>query len=57
MPLAAEGAYRSSGLSGMRERVLLLGGYVTIESAPGSGTHLTAELPLGSQIERRSKER
>ncbi|MEO6809543.1 MAG: sensor histidine kinase, partial [Isosphaeraceae bacterium] len=36
----------SSGLSGMRERALLLAGQFTIESDPGGGTRLTAELPL-----------
>ncbi len=44
---SAEPVARSSGLSGMRERVLLLGGEFTIESSPGAGTRLTAELPLG----------
>jgi PAS domain S-box-containing protein len=39
----------SSGLAGMRERVNLLQGWLTIESAPGSGTHLTAELPLAAE--------
>jgi PAS domain S-box-containing protein len=43
----AEFVARSSGLSGMRERVLLVGGEFTIESTPGTGTRLTAELPLG----------
>ena len=43
---AALAAGRSSGLSGMRERVALLGGRFTLESVPGAGTHLTAELPL-----------
>ena len=37
---------RSGGLAGMRERVGLLGGTVTIESRPGEGTHVMAELPL-----------
>ena len=37
---------RGSGLSGMRERVALLGGQLTIESSPGAGACLTAELPL-----------
>jgi PAS domain S-box-containing protein len=36
----------SSGLHGMRERVRLLGGTLSIESAPGTGTVLTAELPI-----------
>jgi signal transduction histidine kinase len=39
-------AHTSSGLAGMVERVRLLGGQLTIESAPGQGTRLTAELPL-----------
>jgi PAS domain S-box-containing protein len=34
------------GLSGMRERVELLGGTLTVEAPPGGGTLLTAELPL-----------
>jgi signal transduction histidine kinase len=36
----------TGGLSGMYERVVLLGGQLTIESAPGAGACLTAELPL-----------
>jgi signal transduction histidine kinase len=36
----------SSGLAGMRERAALQGGQLTIESAVGAGTHLTATLPL-----------
>ena len=43
---AALGAAQSSGLSGMRERVGLLGGEFKIESAPGNGTSLLAHLPL-----------
>jgi PAS domain S-box-containing protein len=39
-------APRSSGLIGMRERIMLLGGHMTIESSPGSGTTIVAELPL-----------
>ncbi|MBO0719982.1 MAG: PAS domain S-box protein [Blastocatellia bacterium] len=39
-------AGRSNGLAGMRERALLLGGKLTIESSPGAGVCVTAELPL-----------
>jgi signal transduction histidine kinase len=35
------------GLVGMRERVALVGGRLTVESSPGSGTTLVAEVPLG----------
>jgi signal transduction histidine kinase len=38
----------SSGLAGMRERAALQGGQLTVESAVGAGTHLTATLPLYS---------
>jgi PAS domain S-box-containing protein len=43
---AALAAQTTGGLSGMRERVLLIGGVLTIESAPGEGTQIVAELPL-----------
>jgi PAS domain S-box-containing protein len=36
----------SSGLVGMRERAHLLGGQLAIDSAPGSGTRVTADLPI-----------
>jgi PAS domain S-box-containing protein len=36
----------TSGMAGMRERAVLLGGQLTVESAPGDGTRLTAELSL-----------
>jgi PAS domain S-box-containing protein len=39
-------APRSAGLVGMRERVELLNGQLTIESGPGAGSLITAELPL-----------
>jgi signal transduction histidine kinase len=35
----------SSGLTGMRDRARLAGGRFTVDSAPGGGTRLTAELP------------
>ena len=41
-------APRTSGLRGMQERAMLLGGRMTIESSPGSGTTIAAELPLSS---------
>ena len=37
---------RSSGLFGMSERTSLVGGRMTIDSTPGEGTTITAELPL-----------
>ena len=37
---------RGSGLRGLADRVDTLGGSLAIESAPGRGTRLTAELPL-----------
>ncbi|HWP54589.1 MAG TPA: PAS domain S-box protein [Pyrinomonadaceae bacterium] len=39
-------ASQSSGLSGMRDRALLLGGNFTVDSHPGKGTRLTAEWNL-----------
>lgn len=38
---------RTSGLAGMRERALLLGGRLTVNSAAGNGTRINAELPFG----------
>jgi PAS domain S-box-containing protein len=40
-------ASETSGLAGMRERAMLLGGRLAIESHTGNGTRLTAELKLG----------
>ncbi len=37
-----------SGLGGMRERAELLGGTLDIDTAPGAGVRITAELPLTS---------
>ena len=33
------------GFAGMRERVELVGGRLTVESSPGAGTTLVAEVP------------
>lgn len=49
-------AEESSGLVGMRERAVLLGGELTIESTPGVGTRLIAELPLDRPIGQRMPE-
>lgn len=38
----------SAGLLGMSERVAALGGRFTVDSAPGEGTRVSAELPLGA---------
>ena len=37
---------RGIGLLGMRERAELLGGRLTIESAPGQGTRVRVEVPV-----------
>jgi signal transduction histidine kinase len=40
------GAGAHVGLAGMRERILLLGGQFALESHPGAGTRILAEVPL-----------
>jgi two-component system sensor histidine kinase UhpB len=42
----APGAHEGSGITGMRERALLIGGHLNIFSAPGQGT--TIELTIGA---------
>ncbi len=49
-PQAALEANVSSGVAGMGERARLLGGGLTIESAIGTGTLITAHLPLWDEI-------
>ncbi|MGH7559698.1 MAG: ATP-binding protein [Gemmatimonadales bacterium] len=44
IPLLASGP--PTGLTGMRERVAMLGGALSIESAPGGGTSIIARVPL-----------
>jgi len=56
-PALALASGKSSGLAGMRERAVLLGGQLTIDSAPGAGTRVIAELPLGARSERRQDDR
>lgn len=43
--LATAGEERHFGLQMMRERARLVGGWLTLESAPGQGTHVSAHLP------------
>ncbi len=54
---AKAAALGASGLTGMHERARLLGGRLAIDSAPGSGTQLTAELPLRGVAGRRTTAR
>lgn len=53
---AALAARTSSGLSGMYERAALLGGQLTVVSAPGAGAALIAEFPLGDPVGERSEQ-
>jgi two-component system sensor histidine kinase UhpB len=39
------------GLSGMKERVALLGGTIAVESAPGKGSTIFVQIPLEVQLE------
>ncbi len=41
---------RSSGLTGMRERAVLLGGSLAVESRPGGGARVTTDLPLDGHV-------
>ena len=43
-------AGRGSGLVGLTDRVEALGGSIHIESRPGEGTQITAELPLELEL-------
>ncbi len=56
-PKAALLAGSTGGLSGIRERATLVGGHLTIESDPGAGTRVVAEIPLGDPEERRRRSR
>jgi signal transduction histidine kinase len=56
--LAGEVDRPTSGLSGMRERASLVGGYLVMESFIEQGTQIVAALPLGAQpLERRKYDR
>jgi signal transduction histidine kinase len=47
----------STGLIGMQERARLLGGILTVDSAPSEGTRVTAALPVGSDPRRKDRPR
>ena len=49
-PVEASGPGQQVGLSGMRERVALLGGNFRITSRPGAGTLIVAEVPLWEPV-------
>lgn len=50
-PGSVRATSRSSGLSGMQERALLLGGRLSVESRPGGGTLLNAVLPIPAETD------
>jgi signal transduction histidine kinase len=41
---------RGSGLRGLADRVETLGGTLQVDSVPGRGTHLAAEIPLSGEV-------
>jgi PAS domain S-box-containing protein len=43
-------ASNSTGLSGMRERIRLLGGKLVIKALPGQGTQIIVELPVRKEV-------
>lgn len=44
-----KGKHKRLGLVGMRERIEMVGGNLTIESAPGAGTTVRAEIPFNPE--------
>jgi len=45
----SDGRSAGLGLASMRERVVVLKGQLAIDAAPGAGTQITVEIPLGSE--------
>jgi len=41
---------RGSGLRGLADRVETMGGTLQVQSVPGRGTHLAAEIPLSVEV-------
>jgi signal transduction histidine kinase len=54
-PQRSPSSGRSVGLAGMQERARSLGGRLTIESSPGAGTRIVAELPLSGSTAGRAR--
>jgi signal transduction histidine kinase len=54
-PEVVYGSGTASGIVGMRERATLIGGQLSVESVPGVGTRLTAQIPLKSPPEARTE--
>jgi signal transduction histidine kinase len=54
--LATKDTSMSTGFSGMREQALQVGGNLLIDSSPGSGTCIAAELPLAPPVPATKKE-
>jgi PAS domain S-box-containing protein len=53
-PEAAAANGGSHGIAGMHERVRLLGGRLAVHSAPGSGTHILAQFPVGGRSRKKT---
>ena len=47
--------YQRLGLLGMRERVEMIGGSLSIESSPGHGTTIRAQIPFGTGAPRKAR--
>jgi signal transduction histidine kinase len=54
---AALAAGKRAGVVSMKERAALLGGWLKVDSTPGSGTQVIASLPLSGRLERRKYDR
>lgn len=56
-PDAIAGSGQGSGITGMRERAVALGGMLDVDASPGHGTRVTASLPLSGRLDRRENRR
>jgi signal transduction histidine kinase len=54
---AALASGQRAGIAGMKERAVLLGGWLQVEATPGTGTTVAAVLPLKGRLERRRHDR